>query len=175
MASLLEKFAELWDEAGVEGAATGAGELLADEFGVAFDIGGVDFLRFVIGAGGGDLDEARVGVAADLDLNVVTRESEVLQGGAVGYGGQGDFHGGAVGTWKAEVWRRSATEALGDPGAQEESGHAVIGSMGNLNLRYLREMFEGAGVLEAGGEGSAEEVGAGPTEVTNVEVDGFTF
>ena len=58
MASLLEQFAKLWDEAGVEGAATGARELLADEFGIGFDIGGVDFLCFVVGTGGADLDEA---------------------------------------------------------------------------------------------------------------------
>ena len=70
------------DEAGVEGAATGAGELLADEFGVAFDIGGIDFLCFVIGTGGADLDEAGVGVAADLDLDVGTGEVEFLEGGS---------------------------------------------------------------------------------------------
>jgi hypothetical protein len=82
LASLLEQLAELWDEAGVEGAATGSGELLADEFGIGFDIGGIDFLCFVIGTGGADLDEARVGVAADLDLDVVTGEVEFLEGGA---------------------------------------------------------------------------------------------
>lgn len=80
LASLLEQLAELWDEAGVEGAATGAGELLADEFGVGFDIGGVDFLCFVVGTGGADLDEAGVGVAADLDLDVGTGEVEFLEG-----------------------------------------------------------------------------------------------
>jgi len=64
---------------------------------------------------------------------------------------------------------------LGDPGAEEESGHAVPGGVGDFDPGDGREVFEGAGVLEAGGEGGAEEVGAGPTEVTDVKVCGFTF
>ena len=64
---------------------------------------------------------------------------------------------------------------MGDPGAEEESGHAVPGGVGDFDLGDIGEVFESAGVLEAGGEGGAEEVGAGPTEVTDIEVCGFTF
>ena len=83
--------------------------------------------------------------------------------------------GRAVCAGEGEVWGGGAAEALGDPGAEEERGHVVLGGVGDFDLGDGREVFEGAGVLEAGGEGGAKEVGAGPTEVTDIEVGGFTF
>lgn len=51
----------------------------------------------------------------------------------------------------------------------------MFGGVRDFDLGDGWEVFEGAGVLEAGGEGSAKEVGAGPTEVADVKVGGFTF